>query len=144
METPHPVHFLLVEDDDDHAELMLRTLRQHHVTNTIDRVGDGQEAIAYLRRQPPYDGKRRPDVVLLDLNMPRVGGHEVLEVIKGDAGLRAIPVVVLTTSDAESDRARAYAHFVNSYLVKPVDFQRFSQMIEELSLYWSVWNRPSP
>jgi CheY-like chemotaxis protein len=141
---PKLLHFLLVEDDDDHATILIRTLRQNRIANTIDRAADGIEALAYLRQEGEYAGRLRPDVVLLDLKLPRMDGHEVLAAIKDDPALRSIPVVVLTTSDAESDRARAYDHHANSYLVKPVDFERFRQMANELSLYWGVWNEPVP
>lgn len=141
---PRPLRFLLVEDDDDHAALMLRNLRHHPVQNAIDRVSDGVEALAYLRREGIYADKARPDVVLLDLNMPRMNGHEVLLRIKQDASLRSIPVVVLTTSDAETDRSRAYNQYANSYLLKPVDFAQLRQMAEGLGLYWGYWNKPCP
>ena len=141
---PKLLHFLLVEDDDDHATIMIRTLRQNRIANAVDRVADGMQAMAYLRQEGQYREKPRPDIVLLDLKLPRMDGHEVLAAIKEDERLRSIPVVVLTTSDAESDRARAYDHHANSYLVKPVDFERFRQMANELSLYWGVWNEPVP
>jgi CheY-like chemotaxis protein len=140
---PELLHFLLVEDDDAHALIAMRTLQRNRVANTIDRVADGEAALAYLRRQPPYADRPRPDVILLDLKLPRVDGHEVLAGIKEDPDLRDIPVVVLTTSDAETDRMRAYSHHANSYLVKPIDFERFRQMVDDLCLYWGVWNRPS-
>jgi CheY-like chemotaxis protein len=106
--------------------------------NVVDRVCDGAEALDYLRSPK----KPRPDVVLLDLNLPKVDGHEVLARIKESPDLCTIPIVVLTTSDAEIDRLRAYREHVNSYLVKPIDFERFRQMVRELSLYWGVWNQP--
>ena len=138
-----PAHFLLAEDDDDHAELVLRSLTRHRVTNTVDRVADGEEVMLYLRHAGIYAGKKRPDVLLLDLNMPRMNGHDVLRLMKEDMVLRKIPVVILTTSDAETDRIKAYDLHANSYLVKPVDFTQFSKMVDDLSLYWSVWNRPA-
>lgn len=136
------LRFLLVEDDDDHAELVLRNLRRAHGAFEIERVPDGVEALAYLRREDGYTDRSRPDVVLLDLNMPRMGGHEVLAAVKGDPALRTIPVVVFTTSDSAADRSRAYEMNVNSYLVKPVDFEQFQQMARDLGLYWGTWNRP--
>jgi CheY-like chemotaxis protein len=110
------IHFLLVEDDDAHAEITIRSLKQNRVANKVDRVVDGAEALAYLRDPD----RPLPDVILLC----------------------AIPIVVLTTSDAEVDRLKAYRHHANSYLVKPIDFNRFRQMVVELSLYWGVWNQP--
>lgn len=136
------MRFLLVEDDDAHAAITIRSLQQNRVINTVDRVADGAEALQYLRQQGPYADHPRPDVILLDLNLPGVDGHEVLSVVKEDADLRSIPVVVLTTSDAEIDRLRAYRHHANSYLVKPINFERFRQLVRELSLYWGVWNQP--
>ena len=140
--SPRLLHFLLVEDDDDHAEIVTRTFRQNHIGNTIDRVADGVQALQYVRRQGAYAGRPRPDVILLDLNLPKVDGHEVLDAIKSDPDLKCIPVVVLTTSDAETDRAKAYEHHANSYVVKPVDFVRLRQMVNDLSLYWGLWNQP--
>lgn len=137
------LHFLLVEDDDDHAEIVLRTLQRNRVGNTFDRVHDGADALAYVRRQGRFADAKRPDVVLLDLKLPKVNGHEVLAAIKEDPDLCSIPVVVLTTSSAETDRAKAYRHHANSYLVKPINFSRFRQMVSDLSLYWGVWNQPS-
>ncbi len=133
------MRFLLVEDDDAHAAITLRSLRQNRVANAVDRVADGALALEYLRRE----GNPRPDIILLDLNLPKVDGHEVLAALKEDPELCIIPVVVLTTSDAEVDRLRAYQHHANSYLVKPIDFERFREMVRDLSLYWGVWNRPS-
>jgi CheY-like chemotaxis protein len=138
------LHFLLVEDDDDHAAIVERTLKRNRVANTLDRVADGVEALEYVRRQGDYAERPRPDVILLDLKLPKVDGHEVLAGIKEDEDLLTIPVVILTTSDAETDRAKAYKHHANSYLVKPIDFKRFRQMVKDLSLYWGVWNCPAP
>jgi CheY-like chemotaxis protein len=134
------VKFLLVEDDEDHANLVKRNLSRARVANSVTHVPDGAEALAFLRRQGDYAGAERPDVVLLDLKLPKIDGLEVLEAIRADEELRDLPVVVLTTSDAEADRERAYQHHVNSYLVKPVDFEKFRQMVNDLSLYWGVWN----
>jgi CheY-like chemotaxis protein len=137
------VHFLLVEDDDDHAELIQMTFAESRIGNTFDRVSDGEEALAYLRREGAYADKPQPDVVLLDLKLPKVDGHEVLAQIKSDESLRRISVVVLTTSQSEADRAKAYYNHANSYLTKPVDFGGFQQMIKDLKLYWGVWNQPA-
>jgi CheY-like chemotaxis protein len=132
------LRFLLIEDDDAHASITMRSLQQNRVVNVVDRVADGEQALEYLKAR----GTPRPDVILLDLNLPKIGGHEILTRIKADPDLCTIPVVVLTTSDAEVDRVRAYRHHVNSYLVKPIDFERFRQLVRELSLYWGVWNQP--
>lgn len=138
------INFLLVEDDDDHAAIVLRTLEQNRVVNSVKRVTDGAQALQYLNREAPFEDRLTPDIILLDLKLPKVDGHEVLRHIKENPALCRIPVVVLTTSNAEADRARAYAFHANSYLVKPVNFQRFRQMVSDLSLYWGVWNEPAP
>jgi CheY-like chemotaxis protein len=139
---PRQLHFLLVEDDDDHAELVLRNLRKQHDAIDVDRVPDGVEALSYLRHEGDYAQKPKPDVILLDLNMPRMSGHEVLLHVKQDPVLQKIPVVIFTTSDNVIDRSRAYEHHVNSYLVKPVDFNEFQATAQELGLYWGTMNRP--
>ncbi len=138
------IHFLLVEDDDDHAHLVSWNLKRHRVRNTVDRVADGAQALRYLRKEGEYAARPLPDVILLDLNLPKVDGHQVLRIIKEDQQLCRVPVVILTTSDAERDRAKAYEHHANSYLVKPTDFERFRNMVDVLSLYWGVWNRTVP
>ena len=137
------LRFLLVEDDEDHAAIVLRTLRRNRVGNVVDHVTDGAEALAYLRREGAFADREPPDIVLLDLKLPKVDGHEVLAAIKSDPALAPIPVVVLTTSAAETDRIKAYEHHANSYLVKPIDFKRFRQMVKDLDLYWGMWNRPA-
>jgi len=138
------VHLLLVEDDDDHAYLVSRNLKSSRIANTLDRVSDGAEALDYLRKQGKYVGSQRPDIILLDLKMPRVDGHEVLEVVKSDPALKMIPVVVLTTSASESDRSKAYLSHANSYLVKPLDADSFQKMVQELNLYWGMLNLGPP
>ena len=134
------IKFLLVEDDDTHAHLVARSLAKSRVANQVHRVTDGAEAIEFLKRQGKYANQVRPDVVLLDLKLPKLDGHEVLSRIKSDPDLKTIPVVVMTTSDAESDRAKAYQHHANSYVVKPVDFEKFRLLVNDLCLYWGVWN----
>ena len=134
--------FLLVEDDDIHAHLVMRSLENARVRNEIFRVADGAEAIAYLRGEDQYADRQLPDVVLLDLKLPKVDGHDVLAIIKEDEQLKFIPVVIMTTSNDEADRAKAYRHHANSYVVKPIDFEKFRQLVTELCLYWSVWNEP--
>lgn len=135
------MHVLLVEDEDLHALFVEKSLRNHKQT-TLDRVRDGLEALDYVKRSGQYHDRRRPNLVLLDLQMPRMSGHEVLRTLKTDEDLKTIPVVVLTTSDAEEDRGRAYRLNVNSYLVKPSDFETFRRMIGDLVAYWGEWNRP--
>ncbi len=135
-----PLHVLLVEDDDDHADLTRFALEEHNAGHRVDRVADGAAALDYLFQRGAYAGADRPDLVLLDLNLPRKGGLEVLAAVKEDPERRVIPIVVLTTSDAETDRARAYGSYANSYVVKPVNFDKFQAMIQELGDYWACWN----
>jgi len=137
------IRFLLVEDNDDHAMLVERNLKRSTVANSVDRVADGVGALRYLRQEGEFSDSLRPDVVLLDLKLPRLDGHEVLTAIKNDPALRDLPVVVLTTSATEADRTRAYSNHANSYLVKPLDFKLFQQLVQDLSVYWGVWNQPA-
>src|SRR5688500_3782663 len=107
-EHTHSRRFLLVEDDDDHAEIVIRSLKKEKTQKSIDRVLDGVEALQYLHGDGSFRGIALPDVILLDLKLPKMDGHEVLAKIKADEKLRRIPVIVLTTSDAEVDKIRAY------------------------------------
>jgi len=139
-----PVVILLVEDDPAHAEIAKRNLRKSGLANDIKHVSDGQEALDYLFRQGGYESPEispRPHIVLLDLRLPKVDGLEVLAKIKETLELRDIPVVILTTSSAESDLTGAYAQHVNSYLVKPVDFDKFSELMKHFGYYWLAWNQ---
>jgi CheY-like chemotaxis protein len=138
-----PTLVMLVEDNLDHAELVMRTLEEHRVANKIVHFTDGQTALDYLLRRGTYQessSSPRPHVILLDLRLPRVDGLEVLHAIKDDEELKLIPVVVLTTSEAEKDVARAYSNHVNSYLVKPVGFEEFRRLMNDLGFYWLSWN----
>ncbi|NNF41882.1 MAG: response regulator [Phycisphaerales bacterium] len=141
---PPPVaHILVVEDDIDHTTLIMRALEEHGITDSIARVGDGEAAIDYLEQRNAYadpQSATRPHLVLLDLNLPKYSGLEVLRYIKTSSHLNTIPVVILTTSDAETDRLRAYDEHANAYVTKPVDFDRFSAMIRDLGQFWAVWN----
>ena len=136
-----PLRILLVEDDDDHADLTTFALEGHDPRHAVTRASDGAEALDVLFRRNGHEDAERPDLVVLDLNLPRVGGLAVLEAVKEDESLCGVPVVVLTTSDAETDRVRAWRHHANGYLVKPVDFARFEAMIHEFGDYWARWNR---
>jgi len=144
MITGKPITILLVEDDPAHAEIVRRNLADFRVANQIRHVEDGQAALDYLFHQGLYadpEANPRPDLVLLDLRLPKVDGQEVLRRIKEDADLRRIPTVVLTTSAVELDMIQAYSHGAGSYLVKPVDFEKFSQLMEAFGFYWLAWNR---
>ena len=139
-----PITILLVEDDPAHAEIVRRNLASSRIANRLIHVSDGQTALDYLYGRDGFSDPvlaPRPGLVLLDLRLPRVDGLEVLKTIKADAGLNQIPVVILTTSTAEADIARAYDSHANSYLVKPVDFTQFVELMEVLGYYWLVWNQ---
>ena len=114
------LNFLLVEDNDAHAAIVLQTVRQHRIANGITRVRDGAEALRYLRNETPFERVPRPDVVFLDLGLPQVDGIEVLRSIRTDPHLASLTVVVMSASDDDSDRARAYEHRANSYVTKPL------------------------
>jgi len=138
-----PVFVMLVEDNADHAELVIRTLEDHRIANKIQHFADGQIALDYLLRRDQYanpESSPRPHLILLDLRLPRVDGLEVLRQIKEEDELKNIPVIILTTSEAEKDVARAYNNHVNSYLVKPVGFEEFSKLMNDLGFYWLGWN----
>ncbi|HJR78841.1 MAG TPA: response regulator [Anaerolineales bacterium] len=141
--TGEPVLVMLVEDNVDHAELVLRTLEEHRIANKVRHFLDGQSALDYLYRRGEFSEStdtERPQVILLDLRLPRVDGMEVLKTIKEDTDLKRIPVVVLTTSEAEKDVAKAYYNHANSYLVKPVGFEDFRSLMDDLGFYWLGWN----
>ena len=140
----HPIIILLVEDDLAHAEIVRRNLRDFRVANRIIHVEDGQAALDYLYRRDAYadnEANPRPHLILLDLRLPKVDGLEVLSRIKKDADLRSIPTVVLTTSSAELDMAKAYANGAGSYLVKPVDFEKFAKLMNVFGFYWLACNK---
>jgi CheY-like chemotaxis protein len=138
-----PILVMLVEDNVDHAELVIRTLEEHRIANRVRHFLDGQTALNYLFRRGEFaaeQGTPQPHVILLDLRLPRVDGIDVLKAIKEDNELKVIPVVVLTTSEAEKDVARAYYNHANSYLVKPVGFEEFKRLMDDLGFYWLGWN----
>jgi len=139
-----PFLILLVEDDPAHAEIVRRNLEDSRVANRLMHVSDGQAALDYLFQRGEYADLEkfpRPGMVLLDLRLPKVDGLEVLRIAKSDPSLSSIPIVILTTSAAESDMARAYECQANSYLVKPVDLADFKAMMEAFGFYWLAWNK---
>src|SRR5690242_17516178 len=136
---------LLVEDNPGDAEMAIRALRKNHVINTVLHLQDGEEALNYLFAQGEYKGRNIddvPKVILLDLKMPKVDGLEVLKKIKSDQRTNIIPVVLLTSSKEEKDILDGYKFGVNSYIVKPVDFENFVKAISEIGLYWLFLNQP--
>lgn len=126
------IQVLLVEDDPGDVLITQEAFEENKVRNQLNVVNDGVKALAYLRREDDYADALRPDLILLDLNLPRMGGHEVLEQIKSDTDLQRIPVVVLTTSDAEEDVLRSYNLHANAYVTKPVDFERFLDVVRQI------------
>src|SRR5689334_14843954 len=132
-ETPLTViDVLLVEDDPGDALMTQEAFEHHKIRNTLHVVKDGVEALAFLRREGEFADAPRPGLILLDLNLPRKDGREVLAEVKADADLRHIPVVVLTTSDAEEDILRSYSLHANAYVTKPVDFDRFIEVVRQI------------
>ena len=138
-----PLVILLVEDNPDHTELIKRNLADHRILNEIYHVSDGEAALDYLFRKGNYadPGKSpRPHLILLDLRIPKIDGLEVLKEIKHSNLLKEIPVVILTSSEAKNDINTAYQHHANSYLVKPVNFDTFRELMDDLGFYWLAWN----
>lgn len=137
------ISLLLVEDDDDHARLVLRILDQYPMIHHVVRARDGVQAIDHLRNPDP-DPKIRTNFVLMDLKLPKMGGLQVLEEIRNNPVLTNLPVVILTTSAAEIDRAKAYEHHANSYLIKPIEFSEFRALVDQFATYWAAWNQNPP
>ena len=137
------VEILLVEDDPADAELTLRVLRKKHLANSVTWVRDGAEALDFIFRRGAYAQRSDdpPRLVLLDLKLPKVDGIEVLRQLKGDEHTRSIPVVMLTSSAEEADIVKSYQLGVNSYIVKPVDFEQFGETVAGTGLYWMLMNR---
>ena len=126
------IHVLLVEDDPGDVLITREAFAENKVRNHLSVVNDGVKALLFLRREEDYADAPRPDLILLDLNLPRMDGHEVLRHIKSDSDLQRIPVVILTTSDAEEDVLRSYDLHANAYVTKPVDFQRFLSVVRQI------------
>lgn len=131
-----PIEILLVEDNPGDVRLTREALVDGKVNNNLHVVIDGVDAMAFLRREGRYADAVRPDVILLDLNLPRKNGREVLAEVKADLELRRIPVVVLTTSEAEEDVLRAYEHHANCYITKPVDLDQFLKVVRSIEDFW--------
>ncbi len=138
------VEILLVEDNPNDAELALRALRKHNLANKIHLVKDGAEALEFIFGNGAYAGRNignKPKVIFLDLKLPKVDGLEVLRKVKSDERTKTIPIVVLTSSHEERDMVESYKFGVNSYIVKPVDFDKFIQAVAQLGMYWMLLNK---
>ncbi len=131
-----PIEILLVEDNPGDARLTEVALSESVAPNRLSIVADGERAVAFLRREPGYEDAPRPDLILLDLNMPRMNGHEVLAEVKSDPDLRAIPIVVLTTSTSDRDISESYRLQANSFINKPVDLSAFFDVVRAIEDYW--------
>ena len=134
---------LLIEDDPGHAKLIINNLKNFSPINKIIHVSDGEEALNYLFNKNNSTEKENtiyPNIILLDLRLPKIDGLEVLRIIKEDKVLYKIPVIVLSTSDMENDIKKAYEYNANSYLVKPINFNKFMELLKDLSIYWLSWN----
>ena len=139
------VEILLVEDNPNDAELTLRALKKNKLANHVAHVSDGAEALDFIFARGAFkdrDIESRPRVIFLDLKLPKVDGLEVLRAVKSDERTRTIPVVVLTSSNEEKDVVESYRLGVNSYIVKPVDFDKFLESVRDLGLYWLLLNQP--
>ncbi|MBI3298850.1 MAG: response regulator [Elusimicrobia bacterium] len=134
--TTRPVHVLLVEDDPGDVRLTIEALKSSKLRVMFNVVEDGEKALAYLRQQAPFSDAVRPDLILLDLNLPKLDGREVLQEIKADPGLRTIPVVILTTSAAESDVLKTYGLGGNCFITKPVGFAEFRKIVLAIESFW--------
>jgi len=137
---PKSVDILLIEDNPDHVELILKALRDNNVLNEVHVVSDGEEALEFLYQRGKYMEAPRPGLILLDIRLPGMDGIEFLRQIKADPKLKLLPVVVLSTSEEKKDIMGCYGCGANSYIVKPVDFRQFEKVIKDLKLYWLVVN----
>lgn len=145
MNFSEPVDILLIEDNPNDVELTLRALKKVNVANHLLVLSDGAEALDYFFARGTYRSRNRidvPKVVLLDLKLPKVGGLEVLREVKSDPVMRSVPIVVLTSSKEERDIIESYKLGVNSYIVKPVDFEKFVDAVAQLGMYWVLLNQP--
>ncbi|KFZ82166.1 chemotaxis protein CheY [Amycolatopsis sp. MJM2582] len=135
-ESLEPIHILLVEDDPGDVLMTQEAFEHHKIRNTLSVVSDGEQALQFLRREAPFEDAERPGLILLDLNLPRKDGREVLSEVKALPELRTIPVVVLTTSEAEEDILRSYDLHANAYVTKPVDFDRFIDVVRQIDNFF--------
>lgn len=133
---PKPIHVLLVEDSPSDAKLLQTMMQVAKLYTRVVHVGDGAAALDYMYQRGPYSQSPRPDLVLLDLNLPKVNGFEVLHTLKDDPTLKVIPIVVMTSSSSEEDVLKSYQHHANCYVTKPVDFNQFQKIVQTLDTFW--------
>ena len=136
MNNPNAINILLVEDNPGDIRLTKEVLKEGKIQNNLSVVTDGEEALLFLKKEGQYANAITPDIILLDLNLPKKDGREVLAEIKADVGLKCIPVIVLTTSAAEKDILNMYAHHANCYITKPVDFNQFINVVRSIEEFW--------
>lgn len=136
MNTEKAIEILLVEDNPGDVRLTLEALKAGKIHNKVFVLTDGEQAVEYLKRRNGFENRPLPGLILLDLNLPKLSGREVLEIIKEDNELKHIPVIILTTSKAEDDILKSYQHHANCYITKPVDFEQFSVVIKKLEDFW--------
>ena len=136
--SPKSINILLIEDNADHVELIIKTLREDNVLNEVHVVASGEEAMDFLCRRGAYVDAPQPELILLDIKLPGMNGLEFLMWIKADPKLKIIPVVVLSTSASDQEITESYRHGANSYIIKPVDFKHFIKAIKDLKLYWMI------
>ena len=139
-----PIEILLVEDNEDDIILVEEAFAGARMMNVINNVRDGEAALAYLRQEGPYKNAVRPGLILLDINMPKKNGFEVVEAIKANPQLQPLPVIILTTSEREEDVVRSYVYGACSYIRKPVSLERFIDVVKQFEVYWTLVSRVSP
>ena len=139
-----PLEILLVEDNEDDIILIEEAFAGARMMNVINNVRDGEAALAYLRREGPYKNAVRPGLILLDINMPKMNGFEVLEAIKANPQLQPLPVIILTTSEREEDVVRSYVYGACSYIRKPVSLEQFIDVVKQFEVYWTLVSRVPP
>jgi CheY-like chemotaxis protein len=139
-----PIEILLVEDNEDDIILVEEAFAGERMMNVINNVRDGEAALAYLRQEGPYKNAVRPGLILLDINMPKKNGFEVLEAIKANPQLQPLPVIILTTSEREEDVVRSYVYGACSYIRKPVSLERFIDVVKQFEVYWTLVSRIPP
>jgi chemotaxis family two-component system response regulator Rcp1 len=130
------IHILLVEDNEGDIVLTLEALREAKINNRIDVARDGEEALNFLNKKGKFNNALTPDIIFLDINLPRINGMEILAAIKNDDALKIIPVIMLTTSDADNDITKSYFNHANCYITKPVDIEKFMEVIQSIKSFW--------